>query len=37
MNPTTVKRGDKWKRQQKLTIRGREQWSLIKEAVEKLI
>jgi len=32
-----VKRGDKWKRQQKLTIRGREQWSLIKEAVEKLI
>lgn len=32
-----VKRGDRWKRQQKLTIRGKEQWNLIRETVEKLI
>jgi hypothetical protein len=32
-----VKRGDKWKRQQKLGIRGKEIWSRIKTAVDKFI
>jgi len=32
-----VKRGDEWKRQQKLSIRGREMWEKIKKAVESLL
>jgi len=32
-----VKRGNDWKRQQKLGIRGKETWSRIKTAVDKFI
>jgi len=32
-----VKRGDRWKRQNKLTISDRETWRKVKEAVDSLI